>query len=123
MPKLQASYTCSLLLAMDLIGGKWKLRILRHITEGATRFSSLKRTMPDISEKMLATQLNDLEASGIIRRHIIAAKPLHIEYELAAGQDDLVEAIDKLCNYAAGYAGRNGIAVKTVPVCRRPQDK
>ncbi|MDO5532998.1 helix-turn-helix domain-containing protein [Sutterella sp.] len=111
MPQLKDEYSCSLLLAMDLIGGKWKLRILWHILDGATRFSSLKRTMPDITEKMLATQLNDLEANGILTRTVVSAKPLHIEYAFAPGQELLVSAVSDLCDFSKIYAKAHGIRV------------
>ena len=117
MPKLQSSYSCSLLLAMDLLGGKWKIRILWHILEGATRFSSLRRAMPDISEKMLATQLNDLEADGILSRTIVSAKPLHIEYALAPDQQELCRALADLCEFSKNYAAKNNIALPDGACC------
>lgn len=121
MPKLQSSYSCSLLLTMDLLGGKWKLRILWHILEGATRFSSLKRAMPDISEKMLSTQLNDLETDGVLTRTIVSAKPLHIEYALAPGQEELCRALSDLCQFSKNYADKNNIAIVDGPCCSLAQ--
>lgn len=102
---------------MDLLGGKWKLRILWHILEGATRFSSLRRAMPDISEKMLATQLNDLEADGILSRTIVSAKPLHIEYALAPDQHELCRALADLCEFSKNYAAKNNIALPDGACC------
>lgn len=66
MGKIKDEYSCALLLAMDLVGGKWKLRILWHIVHGDNRFSLLQKGIPDITEKMLTTQLKDMENSGVI---------------------------------------------------------
>ena len=117
VPKLHSSYSCSLLLVMDLLGGKWKMRILWHILKGATRFSSLKRAMPDISEKMLSTQLNELESYGILTRTVISAKPLHIEYALAPDQEELCRALADLCQYAKNYAVKNSIDLPDSGCC------
>ena len=51
--KNKKEYSCALLLANDLIGGKWKLRILWHISHGDNRFSLLTKAIPDISQKCL----------------------------------------------------------------------
>ena len=74
MGKLKEEYSCALLLAMDLVGGKWKLRILWHILHGDDRFSLLQKGMPDITEKMLTTQLKEMENSGLILRHVVCEK-------------------------------------------------
>lgn len=57
MGKIKDEYFCALLLTMDLLGGKWKLRILWHIINGDNRFSLLRKSIPDITNKMLITQL------------------------------------------------------------------
>lgn len=57
MADLQKHYKCSLELTMDLIGGKWKLIILWHLLDGSKRFSQLNRLLPNITQKMLTTQL------------------------------------------------------------------
>lgn len=65
MGKIKKEYECSLLLTHDLIGGKWKLRILWHIIQGDNRFSLLAKAIPDITQKVLASQIKELETSGI----------------------------------------------------------
>ena len=60
MGKIKDEYFCALLLTMDLLGGKWKLRILWHIINGDNRFSLLRKLIPDITNKMLITQLKEL---------------------------------------------------------------
>ena len=52
---------CPLILTHSLIGGKWKLKILWHILQGDNRFSELKKEIPGISEKVLYSNLKELE--------------------------------------------------------------
>lgn len=66
MAIIKEEYTCSLLLVIDLIGGKWKQRILWHIIHGDNRFSLLQKGIPDITGKMLTTQLKELEVNGLV---------------------------------------------------------
>ncbi|MGL4283596.1 MAG: winged helix-turn-helix transcriptional regulator, partial [Eubacterium aggregans] len=51
MAQIKENYSCVLQLSNDLIGGKWKLRILWHVLKGENRFSSLLKGIPDITKK------------------------------------------------------------------------
>jgi DNA-binding HxlR family transcriptional regulator len=59
---------CPVNTAIGIIAGKWKPSILCELRAGPRRFSDLKRDIPGISEKVLTTQLRDLEADGIVSR-------------------------------------------------------
>jgi DNA-binding HxlR family transcriptional regulator len=59
---------CPVTTAIAIIAGKWKPTILCELRDGPRRFSDLKRDVPGISEKVLATHLRDLEADGIVSR-------------------------------------------------------
>ena len=59
--KLKKQYDCNLVMMNDLIGGKWKLRILWHIMNGDNRFSMLEKTIDSITPKVLMSQLNEME--------------------------------------------------------------
>lgn len=111
MAKLKDEYSCALLLAMDLVGGKWKLRILWHIVNGDNRFSLLQKGIPDITEKMLTTQLKEMENSGLILRTIVTEKPLHVEYSLSEDYNELKVIVDSLCDLGKEYGSKNSIVV------------
>lgn len=112
MTKLKEEYSCALLLAMDLLGGKWKLRILWHIANGDNRFSLLRKGIPDISEKMLTTQLKEMVQTELIDRVIINEKPLVVQYSLSKKYVQLEEFVQLLCDFAKDYGNKNDIVVK-----------
>ncbi|MGL4546452.1 winged helix-turn-helix transcriptional regulator [Eubacterium aggregans] len=80
MAQIKENYSCVLQLSNDLIGGKWKLRILWHVLKGENRFSSLLKGIPDITKKVLATQLKEMEQQGLLDRKIERSKPLKVTY-------------------------------------------
>ncbi len=111
MKKLKDEYSCSLLLTIDLMGGKWKMRLLWHIMYGDNRYSLLKKAIPEITEKMLTTQLKELEQSELIVRTTISYKPLNVEYSLNEKYSHLKDIIDSLCDFTKDYGKKNDIIV------------
>lgn len=75
-------YFCSLELALDLIGGRWKMMALYHLRDGALRSSELQRKMRNISDKMFTQTVRDLEKDGLITRTIYPVVPPKVEYAL-----------------------------------------
>lgn len=67
---------------LDIIRGKWKLRILCHLGNGPLRTGELRRLMPGISQKMLTQSLKDLENAHIVNRHSYNEVPPRVEYSL-----------------------------------------
>lgn len=78
MKQIKPQYNCSLELAMELVGGKWKLVLLWHLLSGTKRFSEIKRKLGDITQKMLTLQLRELEtAPGCLPgRFIRSSRPM-----------------------------------------------
>ncbi len=110
--KIKEEYSCALLLAMDLLGGKWKMRILWHVLEGENRFSLLQKGIPDITSKMLITQLKELEDSGLLIRTVIQEKPLHVEYSLNPQYGNLKILVENFCGFSKEYADVNKIELE-----------
>ncbi len=74
-------YFCTVELALQVIGGKWKPIILWHLRSGGRlRFGELKRQMPNVTQKMLTQQLRELESDGLILRQVYPQVPPKVEY-------------------------------------------
>lgn len=80
----------------DLLGGRWKLYIIRGIQQqGSIRFNETKRVL-GISGRSLQTQLRALENDGLIIRKEYPGLPLHVEYELTPIGKELIPVIDSI---------------------------
>ena len=84
-----------------LLEGRWKLIILFHLFDGKVqRFSDLERLIPGISQKMLAQQLRQLEADGIVSRKLYPQVPPKVEYRLTEWGQALCPALDAMLKWA-----------------------
>ncbi len=86
-------YACGLDAAADVIGGKWKPRVLWALHYGPLRFGELRRRVAGVSEKMLIQQLRELEHDGIVHREIYREVPPKVEYSLTDLGQSLNEAL------------------------------
>lgn len=68
-------------LVMEQIGGVWKMPILWRLQDRTMRYSELRK-IPHISDKMLTSQLRELESDGYIHREVYAVVPPKTEYSL-----------------------------------------
>lgn len=114
MADLQKKYNCPLELTMDLIGGKWKLIILWYLLDASKRFSQLNRLMPNITQKMLTTQLRELEEKGLINRHVYPQVPPKVEYSLTEQGYSLKHILNDICSWSTSYAKDNKIEISNI---------
>jgi len=75
-------YQCPVEATMAVIGGKWKIIIIHHLISKTHRFNELRKLIPQISQRMLTSQLRELEKQGIIHREVYAQVPPKVEYSL-----------------------------------------
>ena len=104
MGLIKSSYSCMLTLAMDLVGGKWKMVILWRLQNDVVRFSELRRHLNGITQKMLTQQLRELEESGLVNRTVYPVVPPKVEYSLTAEGKKLIPALSALCQWSNNYA-------------------
>jgi DNA-binding HxlR family transcriptional regulator len=79
--KINAS--CGMAYALNLIGGRWKPAILwQLVLNGTSRYNHLRRSLPDISERVLVSQLRELEEDLLIKRIVYPEVPPRVEYQL-----------------------------------------
>ncbi len=86
--------------ALRLLEGRWKLVILFHLFDGQVqRFSDLEKRIDGVSQKMLAQQLRQLEADGIVERTVHAEVPPRVDYRMTAWGQALCPALDGLLKW------------------------
>jgi DNA-binding HxlR family transcriptional regulator len=103
------SYRCYFELTLLVMGGKWKPIILYHLgREGVMRFSALRRSMPGVTERMLARQLRELEADRVVTRTVHREVPPRVEYALTDLGAGLVPILEELRDWGAAYEERLG---------------
>ena len=86
---------------LRLLEGRWKLIILFHLFDGKVqRYSDFEKLIPGISQKMLAQQLRQLEADGIVSRTVYPQVPPKVEYRLTEWGQELCPALDAMLKWA-----------------------
>lgn len=86
---------------LSMLEGRWKLVILFHLFGGQVqRFSDLEKRVTGISQKMLAQQLRQLEADGIVERTVHPQIPPKVDYRMTAWGQELCPALDALLKWA-----------------------
>ena len=112
--KLKKQYDCNLVMMNDLIGGKWKLRILWHIMNGDNRFSMLEKTIDSITPKVLMSQLNEMEESGLILKHVLVSTPPKVVvYEINPEYSGICEIVNIADSFSRMYGTKNNIDILT----------
>ncbi|MNW33679.1 putative HTH-type transcriptional regulator YybR [compost metagenome] len=84
---------CPVEFTLGVIGGKWKGILLYHLINGVKRFNELRRTCPNITQRMLTLQLRELEQDGLIHREVYQQVPPKVEYSLTPLGQTLIPII------------------------------
>ncbi len=106
MDQAPTAATCRIEDVVKMIGGKWKLLLLRHLIYGGTaRFNQLHRQIAGITQTMLTKQLRELEDDGLVSRKIYAEVPPRVEYTATPQAADL----DKFFQEMYEWGSRNEI--------------
>lgn len=87
---------CGLARALDIVGGRWTLLIVRNLLLGPLRFSDLVRTLPGLGPALLTTRLREMEADGLVRRTALPAPAGGDGYALTEEARELERAIHAL---------------------------
>lgn len=94
---------CPVETTLTLIGDKWKVLILRDLLPGTKRFGELKKSVGNISQKVLTTQLRAMEESGLLTRTVYAEVPPRVEYTLTELGQSLRPILDAMRSWGEGY--------------------
>lgn len=94
---------CPVATAVALIGGKWKLLILRNLRTRPWRFNELQRDLDGISQKVLTYSLRQMIDDGLVYRHDYQELPPRVEYRLTDLGTKMLPIIDALADFGTYY--------------------
>jgi DNA-binding HxlR family transcriptional regulator len=108
-------YPCTISLAMDLVGGKWKAVILYHLKDTEKRYSELRKEVPHITEMTLSLQLKQLEKDGLVSRKVYGKKPpIKVIYSLTDFGKTFIPILETITRWGNQIVSEKG-ELSTIP--------
>jgi len=95
--------SCSLIDVLEIIGGKWAMPIIYHLSKGKMRFKELERNVEGINTRMLVKELKNMEVNGIVTREVFATVPPTVEYTLTVKGEKLLPSIVSLYQWGQEF--------------------
>src|SRR5215207_6969550 len=84
---------CGLARALELVGERWALLVVRDLVLGPKRFTDLRRGLPRIPTNVLSARLRELEEAGVVRRRVLPRPASSVVYELTEYGRELDEVV------------------------------
>lgn len=94
---------CPVEMTLQLIGDKWKILIMRDLLTGTKRFGELKKSLGNITQKVLTSNLRAMEESGLLIRKVYAQVPPKVEYTLTETGYSLKPILDSMYAWGDEY--------------------
>lgn len=86
--------------AVELLGRRWAGAIISILLRGPARYNAIRAEIPDISDRMLAERLKELETEGVLLRTVIPDPPVGVEYRLTDKGRALESAVSAIARWA-----------------------
>ena len=94
---------CPVEITLQLIGSKWTVLIIRDLSTGTKRFGELKKSLGNITQKVLTHNLKELEKNGLIVRKVYPEVPPRVEYSLTETGHSLQPILDAMFKWGNNY--------------------
>ena len=79
--------------------------IVWHLTFGSRRFAEIRDLLPGVTEKVLTTQLRELERDGVIKRLSAETVPPRVDYMLSVAGNELIPVMEAMCSWGTKHLG------------------
>ncbi|HBE16202.1 MAG TPA: transcriptional regulator [Cyanobacteria bacterium UBA11149] len=99
--------SCPVERTLEVIGGRWKVLILRELFDGVKRFGQLHRALAGITQKMLTQQLREMESDGIVHREVYLQVPPKVEYSLTPLGESLKPIMQSMHEWGVRHLDRD----------------
>ena len=90
---------CPVETTLMLISDRWKVLIIRDLLDGTKRFGELKKSIGSVSQKVLTSQLRDMEDKGLVSRKVYAEVPPRVEYSITPKGRSLGPILELMCEW------------------------
>ncbi|MEM1026496.1 MAG: helix-turn-helix domain-containing protein [Planctomycetota bacterium] len=104
---------CDVEATLSVIGGRWKPVLLCHLLGERKRFGELRRLTPNATERMITLQLRELEADGVVARHVFSEVPPRVEYELTEFGRSLKNILEQMQHWGSDFKARRRAEAST----------
>ncbi|WP_428244041.1 winged helix-turn-helix transcriptional regulator [Gynuella sp.] len=98
-PELQKA--CPVRDVLDRLGDRWTVLVMSELESGTLRFSEIRKRVMDISPRMLAQTLRNLEQDGLVKRDVYPTVPPKVEYTFTSLGESFYERVKAMINWAA----------------------
>jgi len=103
---------CALTAALAAIGGRWKLFIVYRLADGPRHFAALRRSLPDMSAKVLAQQLRELQADGLVSRERSGPVPACVHYALTSHGRSVLPVAEEIRRWGMAHQAAHANQVR-----------
>ena len=94
---------CPVETTLMLISDRWKVLIIRDLLNGTMRFGELKKSIGNVSQKVLTSNLRSMEECGLVNRKVYAEVPPKVEYSLTETGYSLKPILDAMSKWGTEY--------------------
>jgi len=121
--RVNAVSGCALTAALAAMGGRWKLFIVYRLSDGPMHFAALRRSLPEMSAKVLAQQLREMQADGLVQRKARGPVPAPVIYALTPHGQSLLPVAEAIRRWGMAHqdvqarSGRPDAATDARAVC------
>ena len=98
---------CPVETTLMLISDRWKVLIIRDLLDGTKRFGEIKKSIGNVSQKVLTANLRSMENSGLLTRKVYAEVPPRVEYTLTKTGYSLKPVLDAMVAWGTEYKKKN----------------
>lgn len=98
---------CPVETTLMLISDRWKVLIIRDLLDGTKRFGELKKSVGNISQKVLTANLRSMEEDGLLTREVFPEVPPRVEYTLTETGYSLKPILDSMIDWGMAYKEKN----------------
>ena len=98
---------CPVETTLMLISDRWKVLIIRDLLDGTKRFGEIKKSVGNISQKVLTANLRSMEDSGLLTRKVYPEVPPRVEYTLTQTGYSITPILDAMVEWGTEYKKKN----------------